>query len=60
MQTKTLQVETMEKDYDSMILGFAAFCECCEKAGYTVSYAELIPDGGEPFTISAGEVDKKV
>lgn len=49
----------MEIDYDTMIMGFAAFCECCEKAGYTVSYAELIPDGGEPFTISAGEVSQK-
>lgn len=48
----------MEKDYDSMIMGFAAFCECCEKAGYKVTHAELIPDGGEPFTISAGEDTK--
>ena len=57
MQT-TCRIRHMEKDYDAMIMGFAAFCECCERAGYTVTHAELIPDGGEPFTISAGEDTK--
>lgn len=58
MQTNTCRTEPMEKDYDTMIMGFAAFCECCERAGYKVTHAELIPEGGEPFTISAGEDTK--